>query len=335
MRFDYEKDRRMTFKVGGGIIEMKFFLGDTPEEPVRAYHEYINKFALLPFWSFGIHLCRWGWQSSRDWQNVWMKANEYKFPFDTLWSDIDYMFKYENFGIDTSRYNVQDMKRVTDISTPLGVHWVPIIDAGIGINSPFARIGNEMGIFIKSGKFPGRNLLGRVWPGDVHFVDFNHPKAIEYWTRGLNNIKEPPLNGPAPSGIWIDMNELSNFVSGEISQNVADSHEDEIFQQIWSPTKGGYRDKSISHSAQHYNKEDGQYFHLKRKQLTEYELHNLEGFLEGIATNVALKKQGKQLPFILSRSTMFGQGKYTTHWTGDNVANWEFLQLSVAEIFNF
>ena len=121
---------------------MKFFFGDRdPEEVVKAYHNYVNGFTLMPFWSMGIHICRYGIPNSNEWVNVWMKANENKFPFDTLWSDIDYMYKYENFGIDSQRFNVEDMKRVTDITTNLGVHWIPILDAGIGINSPFAAIG--------------------------------------------------------------------------------------------------------------------------------------------------------------------------------------------------
>lgn len=52
-----------------------------------------------------------------------------------MWSDIDYMYNYYDFSIDTSRYNTTVMKNVTNISTPLGVRWVPIIDAGIATPS--------------------------------------------------------------------------------------------------------------------------------------------------------------------------------------------------------
>lgn len=61
----------MSFKVGGGIIEMKFFFGDRdPEEVVKAYHNYVNGFTLMPFWSMGIHICRYGIPNSNEWVNV-------------------------------------------------------------------------------------------------------------------------------------------------------------------------------------------------------------------------------------------------------------------------
>jgi alpha-glucosidase (family GH31 glycosyl hydrolase) len=41
----------------------------------------------------------------------------------------------------------------------------------------------------------------------------------------------------------------------------------------------------------------------------------------------------KQRPFIISRSNSVGTGHYSGIWTGDNVATWEFLRLSVAGNF--
>lgn len=41
------------------------------------------------------------------------------------------------------------------------------------------------------------------------------------------------------------------------------------------------------------------------------------------------------MPFIISRSTLFGSGAYVQHWGGDNYASWDYLQLSITEIMNF
>ena len=53
-----------------------------------------------------------------------------------------------------------------------------------------------------------------MWPGRSYFPDFNHPNASAFWEEGLRNITR--LYQIEQGGIWIDMNEFSNFVQGEI-----------------------------------------------------------------------------------------------------------------------
>lgn len=64
---------------------------------------------------------------------------KHKLPIDALWTDIDYMFEYNDFTVDTSRFKLEDMKKIYNTSSKTGVHWVPIIDVGIGINSDAAK----------------------------------------------------------------------------------------------------------------------------------------------------------------------------------------------------
>jgi alpha-glucosidase (family GH31 glycosyl hydrolase) len=58
-------------------------------------------------------------------------------------------------------------------------------------------------------------LIGKVWPGETTFPDFNSPNSFEFWSEGLSNISKN-YGIIEPSGIWIDMNEFSNFINGEI-----------------------------------------------------------------------------------------------------------------------
>ena len=65
---------------------------------------------------------------------------------------------------------------------------------------------------LQSGSGDGYEL-GSVWPGYCYFPDFSRPNCSEYWTKQLRSYRDE--NGPAFDGVWIDMNEISNFCTGE------------------------------------------------------------------------------------------------------------------------
>lgn len=64
----------------------------------------------------------------------------------------------------------------------------------------------------------------------------------------------------------------------------------------------------MSMDAPKYNKKDAKTLYYAGGELREFDFHNLNGFVEGIATNYALKKMGNKLPFIISRSQIAGAG---------------------------
>ena len=67
-----------------------------------------------------------------------------------------------------------------------------------------------MDVFIKSTKNPTKkdgNLVGVVWPGYTSFVDFLSDKSFDFWKKGLDTL----YTLVKFDGIWLDMNEPSNF----------------------------------------------------------------------------------------------------------------------------
>ena len=53
-------------------------------------------------------------------------------------------------------------------------------------------------------------VILQVWPGNTTFPDFTHPAIGTYWSQQLASFRE----NISFDGLWIDMNEPSNFIPG-------------------------------------------------------------------------------------------------------------------------
>lgn len=71
---------------------------------------------------------------------------------------------------------------------------------------------------------------------------------------------------------------------------------------------------------------------------TEYDVHSLYGLMQESTTYYIWRDEKfplkDQRPFLLSRSTFSGSGRYTSHWLGDNWRKWEYMRYSIAGIMN-
>lgn len=155
--------------------------------------------------------------------------------------------------------------------------------------------------------------MGKVWPGYTSFVDFLHPSADSYWSEMFDIL----YNKIAFSGVWLDMNEIANFEGNAPSYETYRVQHGESLNMMTTDVRSN-----------HYNRNNflQPYQHM--------EVHAYYGHLMVQATNNFLVKKGLR-PFILTRSNAVGTGVYGAHWTGDNVANWRFLRLSISGNFLF
>ncbi|XP_039716533.1 maltase-glucoamylase isoform X1 [Pteropus medius] len=310
----------VTYRAIGGILDFYVFLGNTPEQVVQEYLELIGRPALPAYWTLGFHLSRYDYGSLENLKEVVDRNRAAQLPYDVQHADIDYMDERKDFT-----YNPVDFKGFPEFAKELhnnGQKLVIIVDPAISNGSspsnpygPYDR-GSDMKIWVNAsdGVTP---LIGEVWPGKTVFPDYTNPKCAVWWANEFELFH----NQVEFDGIWIDMNEVSNFVDGSLS---GCSTSNLNYPPFTPRVLDGYLFcKTLCMDAvQHWGK--------------QYDVHNLYGYSMAIATAEAVKTVfPNKRSFIITRSTFAGSGKFAAHWLGDNAATWNDLRWSIPGVLEF
>jgi len=322
------KNNVMSIQVIGGNFDMYFFMGPTMDDVVKQYYKVIGAPALLPYWSLGWHQCRYGYKDIWTVEKVVENYRKNNIPLDTMWIDIDFMDSYKDFTYDPKNFPVSEVQNFVSNLKKNHQYYVNMIDPAIFVddNYPTYKRGIEKDIFVKD-KY-GKNFIGEVWPGRTVFPDWHNPNILEYWTNEIKLFKDMAMT----DGNWIDMNEAANFCNGACDTSYNDppfvlgefNARNPPFAISHFGSKAALKTKNLDMDAQYYG------------GLIDYDIHNIYGHMESIVTNKALRNiTPNKRPFLLSRSTFPGTGKYAAHWLGDNHSDWEHLYYSISGMLNF
>jgi alpha-glucosidase (family GH31 glycosyl hydrolase) len=251
-----------------------------------------------------------------------------------MWTDIDYMDNYLDFTWDPVKFPRDQFAAFVDALHARNQHFVVIVDPGISNTSGYAAYeqGRAQGVFIqRSAAAGGGEFHGRVWPGFTAFPDWFAPNASAWWRDQVAAF----LKGVAYDGLWIDMNEISNFCTGSCDPRRArvSANARAGFDPLNPPYAIDNMDKSQNHHVPLNGFTiDADCPHGSDPRLIEYNTHNLFGMMEGIATAAALEQVTGKRSLVISRSTFAGAGHHNGHWLGDNDATWDSMRQSIAGV---
>ncbi|XP_028570719.2 lysosomal alpha-glucosidase isoform X1 [Podarcis muralis] len=307
----------LTWRTTGGILDFYVFLGPDPKSVVRQYMDVIGYPFMPPYWALGFHLCRWGYSSTDVTREVVKNMTAARFPLDVQWNDLDYADARRDFTFNKDGFG--DMPDMVNDFHRDGRRYVMIVDAGISSSSPAGSYkpydeGLKRGVFILN--TTGQPLIGEVWPGPTAFPDFTNPETQQWWHDMVKDFHDQvPFDG-----MWIDMNEPSNFVEGSLEDCPSNKFEKPPY--VPGVLGGSLKTRTLCASSRQYLS-------------SHYNLHNLYGLTEAIASHDALVKVRGKRPFIISRSTFAGHGHYAGHWTGDVMSTWDHLYYTIPAVLLF
>ncbi|NWI99491.1 MGA protein, partial [Crypturellus undulatus] len=321
MEFAVQPAPAVTYRTIGGILDFYVLLGDTPEQVVQEYVKLVGMPLLPSYWTLGFHLSRWNYGSLDEVKAVVQRNRDVGLPYDVQYTDIDYMEEKKDFTYD--KVNFRDLPNFAEYMHENGQKYVLILDPAISTTNlvdgsmygSYVR-GSNMKVWINEsdGVTP---LIGEVWPGVTVFPDFTNPVCTSWWVEECRLF----YNTVPYDGIWIDMNEVSNFVAGSNKG----CEQNDLNYPPFTPNildRLMFSKTLCMDAVQTWGK--------------QYDVHSLFGYSMTLSTHQAIQTvfPGKR-SFLLSRSTFIGSGKYTGHWLGDNAALWDHLRWTIPGMLEF
>ncbi|PNY25265.1 alpha/beta-glucosidase agdC [Tolypocladium capitatum] len=199
----------LEYNAVGGVFDFWFVAGPSPIEVAEQYGEVSGTPVMQPYWSLGFHQCRYGYRDAFEVAEVITNYSRAGIPLETMWTDIDYMEGRRVFTLDPDRFSLGMMREVVDHLHNNTQHYIMMVDPAVAYQDylPF-NDGVPKDAFLRHDN--GSLWLGVVWPGVTVFPDWFSEDVQTYWNGEFQRFFDKDA-GVDIDGLWIDMNEPSNF----------------------------------------------------------------------------------------------------------------------------
>ncbi|XP_076463036.1 putative maltase-glucoamylase 2 [Babylonia areolata] len=350
--YEFSPGPMLTWRTIGGVLDLFLFMGPSPENVVQQYTQLIGRPMMPPYWALGFQLCRYGYNSLANLQRAVNDTLKYNIPLDVQYGDIDHYDDRKVFTIDP--VNFDGLSEYFDKLREGGMRIIIILDPGIISNETNYAPYEEMKKVKANVRWPDDfdvpegsadtdgSMFGYVWPkGKVVFPDYFKEETRKVW----KDLIVKHHKNLTFDGLWIDMNEPSNFGTNE--QKPWNWPEDA--RPYWSLQCGNNRWDEPNYrplAAHLYDTKD------KRKRISDktlcmngvqgqhneyrhYDVHSLYGWSQTRVSLESARAATGERSVVISRSTFAGSGKYAGHWLGDNTSIWSHLAESIIGMLDF
>lgn len=297
---------RYIFGAMGGELNYYIFTGGaqrTPKGVLQEYTELTGRTPLPPLWALGNQQSRWSYFPESRVREIARTFREKRIPADVIYLDIDYMDGYRVFTWNNERF--PDPRELIGDLLADGFRTVLIVDPGIKVDENYFvyRQGRDGGHFHKTAK--SEEFQARVWPGVCAFPDFTRAATREWFGSLYQKHLEESV-----SGFWNDMNEPATFLPDDLQEPRIFHHPGKTFPL------------DVRHDGDGIPGDHARY-------------HNVYGMQMARATFEGLRRlKPDARPFVLTRAGFAGVQRYSAVWTGDNIASWDHLALTIPMLTN-
>ncbi len=308
-------------------VDVYLIEGEGLEDIVRQFRTLIGQSYIPPKWAFGYHQSRWFYKKEEDFREIAARYRAAQIPLDAIYMDIDYMEEYKSFTINREAF--PDFEGLVGELADEGVHLVPIIDAGIKVKPGYGvyEEGVAQNRFCKTAD--GADFTCGVWPGYCHLVDVLDPDNRRWFGDQYRFLLDKGIDG-----IWNDMNEPSIFYTDERLADAYATVDKLRHEELDLNTYFAMRGKFARLSS---NPEDYKLFYhtINGEKVRHDKVHNLYGYNLSRAAGEAFQRLSPEKRILFfSRGSMIGMHRTSGIWTGDNMAWWSHLKMSICQMPN-